>query len=156
MMSSSDMWSAVERHSCTLSVGRAERHQLAVLPFSRSPVLLCYSSIKSTLASHSSTAEAGLQACPLLLNIPFVLHLFGVTSLSLWRRQISWLSPQPLLTPSLHRHRHRPSPLHRLLQDSPSPQRVINEVLPKPPWRYTLCMATTTVLLGLTTVPCKT
>jgi hypothetical protein len=89
---------------------------------------------------------------------PFLSSRFtAYFSLFLWRRQISWSSPQPPFTHSTHSTHPLPpppSPLHRLPQASPNPQRILNEVLPKPPWRYTLCM--TTVHLGLTTGPCKT
>ena len=77
--------------------------------------------------------------------------------LFLWRHQISWSSPQPPFTHSTHSTHllpPPPSPLPRPPQASPNPQGTFNEVLPKPPWRYTLC--TTTVHLGLTTGPCKT
>src|SRR6267154_5423953 len=68
-------------------------------------------------------------------------------SLLLWRRQISWSSPQPPFTHSTHPLLPPPYPLPRLPQASLRPQRILNEVLPKPPWRYIQCM--TTVHLGL-------
>lgn len=81
-------------------------------------------------------------------------HLPAYFPLSLWTRQISWSSPQPPFTHSTHPLPPPPSQLPRPPQASPNPQRIINEVLPKPPWRYTPCM--TTVHLGLTTGPCMT
>ena len=116
-----------------------------------------------SLASASSITTFGLHldsgsrtsslSAPLIFQ-PFLLsHHPAYPSLLLWRHQISWLSPQPPFTHTTHPLPLPPSPLPHPPQASPSPQWILNEVLPKPPWRYTQCM--TTVHLGLTTRPCK-
>jgi len=121
--------------------------------------LLSHSPVFAHLSTHGqvcfSTAEAGLQAVHSFYLTPFLSsHLRAYLSLFLWRRPISWSSPQPPFTHSTHLLPPPPSPLPRLHQASPNPQRILNEALPKPPWRYTPCM--TTVHLGLTTGLYKT
>jgi len=76
-------------------------------------------------------------------------------ALFLWTRQISLLSPQPPSRQSLHPLRHPQSPPFPPLQGSPNPLTTIKETPRKPPWRYTPCMATITIRLGLTTPPFK-